>query len=246
MFIFRLQFNVVPEILNESTKNGPNDSDIIEMVEIPLSQLRRSNRATARSTDAKPTEPTKKYPKQTIPPSVRSKTPSLFPQPTAKRAQRAAAQRAVIGINKSLEDTVYEYAPQRKAVKKPQSPVSKLTGIGSMKKAAPGTGKGRKLWSQEQNQTKSKNNDDSDVDDDMSKKSPMKRNKKVNTDVQLTPAGLRKAIFKDPELQKSQMLKNASRINDDVKRIEGGLKRLTNSVKATDSFSEDKVNISAT
>lgn len=248
-----MQFEVVPETLNDSNEAGQNDSDIIEVVDVPPGQFRRSTRTMARSNDPSPVATAKKREKRMVPLSARSKAPTIFREPT-KRAQRAAAQRAALEINKSLEDTVYEfndfdtkYAPQRK---KPQSPVSTFTGIGSMKKVVTGVGKGRKLWSKEQDETESNNNNDSDDDEkhaDNAKKSPMKRRgmPKINKDVELTPTGLRKSICRDPELQKSQILKNASRINEDVKRIEGDVKRSTNTAKTNEPLSGVEVNIFA-
>lgn len=222
---FELQFEIVPETLNESNETGAelNHSDVLEVVDLPTGTFQRSNRIITRSSNVHSVVAKEKR----APP----KAAETISQATTKRGQRVAAQRAVLGIYKSLEDTASDSndvdtkcAPSRKVNKKPPSPVSLYTGIVSMKKPASGAVKWRKLWSSKQNPTQSNNNNDSDTDayvSDESKRSPIKRHPIIKADVLLTPVGFQKSICNNPEQQKSRMLKNASLINERVKRNDG-------------------------
>lgn len=189
-------------------------------------------------------DPKKSGTKRRVPPPLADLTDIIMS--ITKRKPRAAAQKAVLGIGKSLEDTIYEFKSydttnlSTKTSRKPNansktpSPVPKSPSLGSMKK---GAAKTRKLWSRVDNQIQLKS-------DDESNSSPIKRPPKNNTDVELTPRGFRKSVYKNPSLQKSHMLENASRINEDVKRKASELKRATNSTKPSDSTCNPaKVNV---
>lgn len=253
---FGLQFEIVPETLKSSIANVSTDSDI-EMIELSpeRSKFRRSTRArsVSRSQQQQPQQqPTKKTrAKRTIP-----KQPDPVIKPTTNRSQRTAAKKAKQGITKSLEEeSIYDFedldaihpssrtGSKRNNKPRSPSPISKFIGLGSKNKNTKTVVKARKLYSQKQNEMEL-NNNSSDVDgddDDDTKKSPKTRRPIEIADVELTPTGFRKSIFKDPEVQKRHMLENASRINEDIKRISEP-KRLTNSTKTNDLSGDIKVN----
>lgn len=212
---------------------------------IGSSKLTTSNRSNSptKQGGANSSDPIKRGAKRKVP-AMQSNLmePNVY---TTKRPQRVAAQKAIQGISKSLEDTIYVYkdssestnqstktGQKQNANKKPQSPVLKLISSGSMKKS---TAKPRKLWSFEQSQTHQNTDDESNG-------SPINRRAKNNNDIPLTPLGFRKSVYKNPTLQKSYMLENASRINEDVKRNASESTRATNSTQTTDS-SRIKVNV---
>lgn len=253
---FGLQFGIVPEtleLLNESAENENielaedvlNDSDIAEVISLSPNSCKylRTSGLTNRTDAAKPiqSDTKKTRAKRTAPKRTEAK---LVIAPTTKRVQRAAAQKAVQGINKSLEHTIYEFEDvqspvKRKVTNKPQSPVSQYTGIGRMKRTSKGATKPRKLWSQKENEMEL--NDDSPDgggdDAQKSKEGPTKRRLRHNTcDVELTPTSFRKSIYNNQDVQISHMLENASRINENA-RMAGD----SNSAKTIDSSNSIKV-----
>lgn len=238
---FGLQFGIVPETLerlNESAENENievaeddlNDSDIAEIISLSPKSCKylRTSSLTNQTNAAKPiqSDTKKTRAKRTAPKNTEAK---IVIAPTTKRVQRAAAQKAVQGINKSLERTIYEFEDvqppvKRKVTNKPQSPVSQYTGIGRMKRTGKGETKPRKLWSQKENQMEL-NDDDSDGgggdDAQKSKEGSTKRRLRHNTvDVELTPISFRKSIYNNQDVQISHMLENASRINENVKKTQ--------------------------
>lgn len=248
-----MQFEIVPETLDRPKENEDYDSDCVIVQSPNSSMLRRLTRSIARTTNGKPiqsdtTNTKKTRTKRSSPKKTEAK---VFNMPTTKRSQREAAKKAVKGIHKSLDDTAYEFIEtelpkidsKRNDKNKPQSPVSKYVGIGSMKRIAEGAVKPRKLWSHDQNQMQLNYESGDDIDDDdKSKKSPTKRRIKTNTDVELTPTGFQKSMYENPKVQISCMLANASRINEDIKRI---TIESTTSEKTADLSRDIKVNVCA-